>query len=176
MDKFFEPLKDSILIKVIIAIITFLISLVSNAQVDKTSELYKTLQSKDSIIFERAFNKCESEKLNDIIAEDFEFYHDIAGFDEREAFFNSIKNGICKNPGNIERNLVENSLEVYPLLNNNVLYGAIQKGKHTFKENQQGNLKVVVIADFTHVSILEQNTWKLKRVLSYNHNPYSATK
>ena len=61
IDKFFEPFKDSILIKVIIAIITFLMSLVSNAQVEKTSELYKTLQSKDSIIFERAFNKCESE-------------------------------------------------------------------------------------------------------------------
>ena len=57
--------------------------------------------------------------------------------------------------------------------NNGELYGAIQKGKHNFQEKQNGKLITVGIADFTHLWILESNIWKLKRVLSYNHMPYS---
>lgn len=144
-----------------------------NAQVEKSSDLYKILAAKDSILFERTFNKCEIEKLDTLIAENFEFYHDVAGIQNKEEFKNAVKNNICKNPGNIKRNLVSESLEVFPLKNNGVLYGAIQTGKHTFQEKQQGNFKTVGIANFTHVWILENNQWKLKRVLSYNHLPYS---
>ena len=73
----------------------------------------------------------------------------------------------------MRRNLVFGSLEVFPLLNNVEIYGAIQTGKHTFQEKQQGNFKTVGIANFTHVWILENKQWKLKRVLSYNHLPYT---
>ena len=59
MNSFLEPFKDSLLFKVIFAICMFLFTWISNAQVEKSSELYKTLKSKDSIIFERAFNNCE---------------------------------------------------------------------------------------------------------------------
>ena len=173
MNAFFEPFKESILIKIILAIITFLFSLFSNAQVDKNSKLYKTLKAKDSIIFERTFNKCEVDKLEDIIADNFEFYHDIAGLENREEFIKSVKNNICTNPGNIQRDLITNSLQVYPLKKNDKLYGAIQKGKHTFKEKQNGVLITTGIADFTHVWIIKNKKWKLKRVLSYNHKPYS---
>ena len=85
----------------------------------------------------------------------------------------AIKNNLCSNPGNNKRNLVENSLQVYPLNNNGKLYGAIQKGKHTFQQKLNGTFKTVGIADFTHLWILENKKWKLKRVLSYNHLPYS---
>ena len=50
-----------------------------------------------------------------------------------------------------------------------VVIFSIQMGE----EKQNGELKTVGIADFTHVWILENNKWKLKRVLSYNHKPYS---
>jgi hypothetical protein len=69
-----------------------------NSQVDKKSDLYKTLNYKDCIIFERTFNKCEVEKLKPIIAKDIEFYHDIAGLHTREEFINAVKNNICYNP------------------------------------------------------------------------------
>ncbi|WP_439128007.1 nuclear transport factor 2 family protein [Polaribacter sp.] len=173
MNSFLEPFKNSLLFKVIIAICMFLFSLISNAQVEKSSELYKTLKSKDSIIFKRAFNKCETEKLAPIIAENFEFYHDVAGIQNREEFMNAIKQNICTNPGNYKREVVESSLEVYPLNNNGILYGAIQRGKHTFQEKSNNVLKTVGIADFTHLWILENKTWKLKRVLSFNHQPYT---
>ncbi|MGJ8744181.1 nuclear transport factor 2 family protein [Polaribacter sp.] len=173
MNSFFEPFKDSFLIKILLAIILFLYSLFSNAQVDKNTEVYKTLKSNDSIIFERAFNHCELEKLAPIIAQNFEFYHDVSGIQNREAFMAAIKNNVCSKPGNYARQLVTNSLEVYELKNNGVLYGAIQKGKHKFQEKQKGVLNTVGIADFTHLWILKNNKWVLKRVLSYNHLPFS---
>jgi len=173
MNSFLAPFKDYFLIKIFISIIAFLYTFIMNAQVEKSSDLYKILAAKDSILFERTFNKCEIEKLDTLIAENFEFYHDVAGIQNKEEFKNAVKNNICKNPGNIKRNLVSESLEVFPLKNNGVLYGAIQTGKHTFQEKQQGNFKTVGIANFTHVWILENNQWKLKRVLSYNHLPYS---
>lgn len=173
MNSFLEPFKESIVLKLLLAISTLLFSLITTAQVDKNTQLYKTLKSKDSIIFERSFNNCELEKLEPIIAENFEFYHDVAGIQNREQFINAVKNNICSNPGNHTRQLVENSLEVYPLNNNGKLYGAIQRGKHTFQEKQNSVLKTVGIANFTHLWLLENNEWKLKRVLSYNHLPYT---
>ena len=155
------------------AIALFIINFMANAQVDKSSNLYVTLKAQDSIIFERTFNKCELEKLVPIIAENFEFYHDIAGVQDRKGFIKAVKNNICTNPGNNKRELVKNSLEVFELKNNNKLYGAIQKGKHTFLQKFDGKMKTVGIADFTHLWVLENKQWKLKRVLSYNHKPFS---
>jgi hypothetical protein len=173
MDSFFTPFKNSGLLKIFLTIIISFFTVVLNAQVEKTSDLYKILQSKDSILFEHAFNKCEVKKLEPLIAKNFEFYHDITGIQNRKQFINAIKNNVCKNPENNKRNLVFGTLEVFPLKNNGILYGAIQHGKHTFQEKQNGVFKTVGIADFTHVWILEKNQWKLKRVLSFNHLPYS---
>ncbi len=111
--------------------------------------------------------------MDSIIAENFEFYHDVVGIQNKAASLNVVKNNICKNPGNIKRNLVSGSLEVFPLQNNRTLYGAIQTGKHTFQEKQLGVFTTVGIANFTHLWILENNQWKLKRVLSYHYLPYS---
>ena len=159
--------------KYLFTITLLFISTVIIAQVEKSSKLFKTLKSKDSIIFERAFNKCEIEKLTPIIAENFEFYHDVAGIQNKKEFLSAIKNNICTNPGNFSRQLVKNSLEVFELKNNGELYGVIQEGKHTFQEKNNSKMETVGIANFTHLWILENKKWKLKRVLSYNHLPYS---
>ena len=173
MNSFLEPFKKSFALKVILFIAMLLYNFVLNAQVDKNSDLHKTLKSKDSIIFERAFNKCEIEKLAPIIADNFEFYHDVGGIQDKAGFIEAIKNNLCSNPGVNKRNLVESSLQVFTLNNNGQLYGAIQKGKHKFQQKINGKFKTVGIADFTHLWILENKKWKLKRVLSYNHLPYS---
>ena len=173
MDSFLEPFRRSILIKVLLFLAMLFYNFVLNAQVDTNSALFKTLKSKDSILFERAFNNCEVEKLSPIIADNFEFYHDVGGIQNKEQFIDAIKKNLCTNPGNNTRQLVDNSLEVHQLNNNGIIYGAIQKGKHTFQQKQKGVLKTVGIADFTHLWILENKIWKLKRVLSYNHQPYT---
>ena len=173
MESFLTPFKESFIFKILLAIVLFFYSLMSLGQVHKTSDLFNSLKSKDSIIFESAFNTCELEKLEPIIAKNFEFYHDIAGIQNREEFIAAVKKNICSTPGASRRRLIKNSLTVFELKNNNKLYGAIQKGKHTFQQKIDGKMKTVGIADFTHVWILENTHWKLKRVLSYNHQPFT---
>ena len=169
MTFFLEPFKDSFIIKIVLAFILFFFSLISLAQVDKNSNLYKTLKAKDSIIFERTFNKCEIEKLDAIVADNFEFYHDIAGLQNREAFIKAVKNNICSNPGTFTRKLVKNSLEVHQLKNKGKTYGAIQRGFHDFYILENNKIRKTGTAQFTHLWILENNEWKLKRVLSFDH-------
>jgi hypothetical protein len=173
MKSFLEPFKNSILLKILLALMIFLYTWITNGQVDRTSELYKTLKSKDSILFESTFNRCELEKLEAILAEDFEFYHDISGMQNRKEFTAAMKNNICARPGNVQRKLIPKSLAVFALKNNGILYGAIQKGKHTFVERDRNKMKTVGIADFTHIWVVKNKQWTLKRVLSYNHRPFS---
>jgi hypothetical protein len=168
-DFFFE---GNLFWKIVVFLWSILTSLFSNAQVSENSDLHKTLKSKDSIIFERTFNRCELEKLDNVINDDFEFYHDVAGQESRENFFLSVKNNICSNPNKKPiRKLVDKSLKVYPLKKDGKLYGAIQRGKHLFFIKENNKLTPTGSALFTHVWILKNNSWKLKRVLSYNHLP-----
>ncbi len=150
-----------------------LVSGIATAQVENSSDLYKTLKEKDSVLFELGFNKCEIEKSEKIICDDLEFYHDKAGVtNSKEEFVSIMKNGICgdNNTEKVYRFLVEESLEVFPMYNNGELYGALQNGKHFFSTNENMTYeKSDNYALFSHLWIIEKNEWKLKRVLSYNH-------
>lgn len=172
--KFFKDFfRDSFVIKIIIAIATFLFSILSNAQVSKDTELFKALQKNDSIIFESSFNNCNISDLDLLIDEDLEFYHDTAGITNgKEGFIKTVKQNICSNPKSKPlRKLVEGSLQVFPLYNNGKLYGAIQKGDHEFYLREEGKTRPTVVAKFTHLWLLKKNKWTLKRVLSYDHQP-----
>lgn len=143
----------------------------SFAQVTEDSELYISLQKKDSLLFEESFNKCNIDAIKDIIADDLEFYHDLAGIiNTKEKFLSNLKNGLC-NPQNNTKSRREliGKLSVFPLYNNGELYGAIQNGVHQFYETTNGIEQKGSTANFSHLWILEKNEWKLKRVLSYNH-------
>lgn len=83
MNSFLAPFKESVLLKIIIAIISLFYSFIMNAQVEKSTELFKILAAKDSILFVRTFNNCEIEKLDPIIADNFEFYHDVVGIQNK---------------------------------------------------------------------------------------------
>ena len=66
--------------------------------------------------------------------------------------------------------MVENSLEVYPLEKNGVIYGAIQMGIHRFYALEKNKPEYITsTAKFTHVWLLENGNWKLGRALSYDH-------
>ena len=146
---------------------------IAAAQVEKNSDLYKTLKQQDSILFDIGFNKCDIEKSAEIICDDLEFYHDKGGVtNSKEEFVKTMKNGICSNTNTtkVYRFLVEESLEVFPMYNNGELYGALQTGKHFFSTNENMTYeKSDNYALFSHLWIIEENEWKLKRVLSYNH-------
>ncbi|WP_431135959.1 nuclear transport factor 2 family protein [Psychroserpens mesophilus] len=143
-----------------------------NAQMATDSEIFKTLKANDSLIFERSFNHCETQYLSQLIAKDFEFYHDISGLEtSKTRFIESIKNGIC-NPDiatTSRRELIDGSLEVFPLQNDGVIYAALQNGIHRFFETTNDKEVPGSTAKFSHLWIIEDGKWYLKRVISYDH-------
>jgi hypothetical protein len=165
-------LKDGI-VKIILFIVFFFCSFFSNAQMNTNTEVYQLLKKNDSLLFESSFNRCKISDTEALISDDFEFYHDQGGVtNTKKEFLASIKNNICSNPKSKPyRELVAGSLQVFPLYKNGVMYGAIQKGKHNFYLKEGDKIRPTVSALFTHVWILENKKWMLKRVLSYHHIP-----
>lgn len=143
------------------------------AQVSEDSELFLTLKTKDSLLFNVGFNECDLTQFKNLTTDDLEFYHDQNGIINSNTEFEKIMaNGICKkdNPYKPRRELVEGSLKVFPLYKNGILYGAIQYGEHKFFERFEGKEIAGSTALFSHLWILENNQWKIKRVYSYNHH------
>ncbi|MBO9620040.1 MAG: nuclear transport factor 2 family protein [Niabella sp.] len=156
--------------KIIVVGLTFLWCSSSFAQVSDSSALFKTMQHMDSLLFETGFNKCQVSVYDNIVSDDLEFYHDVGGITSGKAAFKaSIQNNICNNSDKPKRKLVEGSMKVYPLYKNQQLYGAIQEGDHDFFILSNGQYKKSGTAKFTELWLLENNEWKLKRVLSFNH-------
>lgn len=151
-----------------------LMSISTFGQVDKASDLHKIIQEKDSLLFNIGFNTCHIAQFENLVSEYFEFYHDQVGItSSKSAFIESIQNGLCKLTYKPRRELAENSMEVYPLEKNGVLYGAIQTGKHNFYAIENGKQEYLTsVAKFTHVWILENESWKLSKGLSYDHKDF----
>ncbi|MCW5519806.1 nuclear transport factor 2 family protein [Aureitalea sp. L0-47] len=161
----------TIMMKAILIFACF-ISFGMMAQVSTDSELFLTLKQNDSLIFERGFNNCELNAFEDLLSEDLEFYHDKGGITKsKEEFVQQYKNGICGNPNfSSRRELIEGSLEVFPLYDGGKLYGALQKGIHRFFEKPKEKQEIPgSTARFTHLWLIEDDQWRLKRVLSYDH-------
>jgi len=147
------------------------LSPVMQGQIKKKSDLFLQLKRMDSIVFNEGFNNCKLNELEKIIPEDFEFYHDIGGNSGKNKFMADMKMNICSNPDKKPiRKLVVESLEVYPLYNNNALYGAIQNGVHEFwiKEANKELYKTGT-AKFSTTWILIDEKWLMKNVLSFDH-------
>ena len=145
---------------------------IANGQVAKNSDIFITLKKLDSIFFERSFNLCDLEFLNKAIHKDLIFYHDQSGIQTRNVFFENTKKYICgdtlKKP---IRKVEEESLEVFPMYDNGILYGAIQTGIHDFYIRERNKAEVHTSrAKFTHLYLLEDKQWLLKEVLSFDHH------
>lgn len=135
------------------------------------AELLATMKRLDAIVFEAGYNNCEIDRLASVVAEDLEFYHDQAGaMYGKDAFLDSMKNGICRLDYKARRELVDGSMQVFPLYDNGELYGAIQSGTHRFHAKYPGKAEVPTgIAKFSSLWLLEGDDWKLSRVLSFDH-------
>ncbi|MBA2586234.1 MAG: nuclear transport factor 2 family protein [Chthoniobacterales bacterium] len=128
----------------------------------ESRELFELIARMDSAMFE-ALNAHDAEKLMSMFTEDLEFYHDKGGVTNYQQTAENFKKMFANNPG-IRRDLVQGSLEVYPLKD----YGAIEIGTHRFchQENGKddcGSFKFVMVWRNTG------NSWKVSRVISYGH-------
>jgi hypothetical protein len=140
-------------------------------QVSKNSEIFLTLKKQDSIFFERSFNLCDMDYLKNAIHNDLIFYHDQGGIQNRASFLENTRNNICSDFNKKPiRKVIEESLEVYPMYNDGVIYGAIQTGLHDFyiREANKADKKTST-AKFIHLYLLINGNWILKEVMSFDH-------
>jgi hypothetical protein len=122
-------------------------------------ELTRAVTALDKQLFD-AYNTCNIEKLGTLVTDDLEFYHDKTGLAVgKQPFLDAIKKNIC---GKVTRELVPGSLEVYPLHG----YGAVEIGVHRFHhpgDSDVGEAKFVTLWQY------RDGTWKVTRVISYDH-------
>lgn len=132
-------------------------------------ELTRLVTGLDSAVFD-AFNRCsdptELARHASFFAEDVEFYHDNGGVTwNRADMLARTRDNAC---GNYRRELVEGSLEVYPVKG----FGAIAQGTHRFCEAAGSTCDG--LADFVMVWREQAGSWQLTRVLSYGHRAASS--
>jgi CubicO group peptidase (beta-lactamase class C family) len=142
------------------------------AQLEKTSSLFKTIISRDSLFFSVGFNTCNTQQIENLLSSRFEFYHDKDGISDKNKFITDFKNGLCKAPDTYQskRILLDKSTEIYPLYKDQKVYGVIQNGDHLFYEKQANQPeKLVGSARFSNLWLLENGEWKMARSLSFNH-------
>lgn len=148
------------------------IILFAEAAYAQTDSVYAAIKTNDSLLFDVGFNTCNISQFEQLLSNNFEFYHDESGkTGTKQAFIASVQNGICQLPYKPKRVLQPGSLAVYPLLNKGKVYGAVQTGIHRFYALEAGKEeKLTSTAQFTHLWLLENNNWALSRVLSYDHS------
>ncbi|TRX37402.1 serine hydrolase [Flavobacterium sp. ZT3R18] len=165
--------KQSVLqLKTVLIAILFFSIQAGYSQVEKNSELFKTIILKDSLLFNVGFNTCNISQFENLLSEKFEFYHDKDSISNKKQFLHNLRNGLCISPTTYQsrRELLPESTEIYPLYKKDKLYGAIQIGVHQFYETVEKRKEVFgSSAKFTHVWLLENGVWKLSRSLSYDH-------
>lgn len=148
-------------------------TLTLSGQVPFTSDLYKEIMHCDSIVFEMGYNQCQLDALANVVADDLELYHDITGaMIGKDVFLAAIQQNICSHSDRKPiRKLTPNSVTVFPLYQNGKIYGAVQHGEHGFGLQQpDGTSTINSKARFTHLWMLEEaHGWRLKRVMSYDH-------
>lgn len=100
---------------------------ICQAQAKKNSELYKIILSQDSLLFDVGFNHCDSKQFEILLSDNLKFYHDKDGISDKKKFLYDLKNGLCTNPETrqVNRFLVPESIEIFPLYKNGILYGAV---------------------------------------------------
>lgn len=138
------------------------------------SELSTLILQKDSL-FWQAYNTCNIQTMMSFFSADVEFYHDKGGLTFGTADLeSSFEKGVCSNRDSftLRRAVVDGSVKVFPLRKAGLLYGAIISGEHTFYVKYKGKKEQAEgLARFTHVWLLKDGSWKMTRILSYDHGP-----
>ena len=128
----------------------------------RSRELFETIERLDAKLFD-AFNRHKVDPLMEMFTTDLEFFHDTGGVTS----YPETKDNFAKmfeNVPDITRNLVEGTLEIYPIKD----YGAMEVGVHRFCHKENGKEECGSFK-FVHVWRQAGDTWKISRVISYGH-------
>jgi ketosteroid isomerase-like protein len=127
-------------------------------------QLVKEISEADRKLFV-AFDTCNVEAYADYLSRDLEFYHDRGGKTGFREQLDSLRQR-CREGLVLRRELVENSLVV----NAAPGFGAIEAGTHRFYAKQKdGSERVDATSRFTEIWAKASGSWKLVRVISYDH-------
>lgn len=133
-----------------------------SASTADSRELFGAIAHMDTTIFD-AFNAHDNDKLMSMFTDDLEFYQDNDGLKNYQQCFGDFGKMFASTP-DIRRDLVKDSLEVYPIKD----YGAIEVGAHRFCHKEGGHEEC---GTFKFVMIWRKigDSWKISRVISYGH-------
>ena len=144
----------------------FLLINLSAAQEKKvaptSTALFNQIANLDSVLFD-AFNNQRMDIFKPMFTNDLEWFQDNEGLLSSETVFKNFGNSF-KKEFKLSRKLVPGSLEVYPLKN----YGAMEIGLHQFRHIENGKEEVGTFK-FLMIWKQEKDSWKISRVVSYNH-------
>lgn len=128
--------------------------------VDK--ELFETIYREDSLLF-AAFNARNFELFRTYFTEDLEIYQDNIGVRNYSQSMAAFKE-LFEKDYLLTRNLIRESLEVYPIKD----YGAIEVGRHRFCHTENGKQECAVFK-FSHIWQLQNGQWRISRIITYDH-------
>lgn len=130
----------------------------------RSGALFDALAQMDRALFDASFVSCDAAKANAIFSDNIEFYHDQTGLATGEQVRENTRRltSSCPRDRGIERSVVADTLRVYPVEG----YGAVQMGVHRFDER---GVTTSTLAKFVNVWRLQDERWRLARVLSVDH-------
>jgi ketosteroid isomerase-like protein len=132
------------------------------SQLSGSHELFETIARMDAKLFD-AFNAHDLDAMMEMFADDLEFYQDNDGVSNYQQSKDDFTKMLASVP-DIRRELVKDSLEVYPIKD----YGAIEIGIHRFCHKEHGKEECGSFK-FVHVWRKIGNSWKISRIISYGH-------
>ena len=137
--------------------------LVAQSADSASANLTARITALDSALF-AAFNACDVSTMESFFTEDLEFYHDYAGLAKpRSASINTLREECAAK--RLGRRELVGSLEVHPVRG----FGAIEIGVHRFFVRTPNGERPGSTAKFIHVWKNDGGTWRIARVLSFDH-------
>lgn len=115
----------------------------------------------DNLLFNVAFNQCDLVLYKKIMSPNLEFYDDRTGLNTSFAVEVASFKDRCSIPVSTTRKLVSSTVHVLGD------YGAVQLGEHEFYVDDEKVEK----AQFIIVWERQDDSWIVKRTISYDHKP-----
>jgi ketosteroid isomerase-like protein len=126
--------------------------------------LFAKIAALDSALFD-TFNRCDVAGFERFFTEDLEFYHDYNGLATPRSKNIEIIAEECRAKRLGRRELLPGTLEVHVLRG----FGAIEIGVHRFFVRTPNGETPGSTAKFIHVWKNDGGSWKISRVLSFDH-------
>jgi ketosteroid isomerase-like protein len=148
----------------------FLNTTTSNAEPPES--LTQQIIDADNRLFSAVFEQCDADKVAQMLTNDFEFFHDKWGqiASQKSDFVDAIR-ASCKRQQDgtdfkARRDIQLASVEVSAIQK----YGALQTGDHSFYRIIKGKPdQPTETARFIHLWHKQGASWKLARVISFDH-------